>query len=225
MEFTVNTCLSVSSFIDNLAIKEAKDYLVRNYSSVYSISPHISFHISPLPEQKLSQAKQEIDWYINKLHPFEINLCGLAVNLEKRFFYIQVEAKEIYNLHLGLVAILNKYRDNYIREKDAERIQSGDYDEVQIANIRQYGFPRVLEAFNPHITIGNLPNNKKGIDIYSVKEKLELILGTTVNSRQILYDMVAMYHSDAQFQSQMKIFWEKSYHLYPDLINHNSNIR
>ncbi len=209
---TVNVCLSIASPLDNPAIRDAKAYFAQNYSSTYGIAPHISFHIAPIPEANFEAARQALEAYLSSLPPFEIRILGVSLDLRNRFLYIQIGLKELYPIHLALVTLLNRYRDGCVREKDAVRVQGGYYTQQEAANIRQYGYARVLDCFNPHITIGNLPADA-GVEIHRVKDDLSRRLRNAVHVRQTQQEILAMYHSDAQEQANMKVYWEKTYHL------------
>ncbi|MGD2158182.1 MAG: DUF1045 domain-containing protein [Anaerolineales bacterium] len=208
---TTDKCLSVTFQVENPNIEETKVYLEKNFDSIYTIRPHITFSITPIPTRNLENAKKAIENFLSDKKGFIVRLKGLAVDPKNRFFYLKVQNGGISKFHADLVASLNKYRDGYIREKDVERIEQGYYNPSQIQNIVDYGFPRVLDLYRPHITLGNIPDVQ--VDIEQVKSKLVEILSNSAEGNIHISDVFVHYFSDAINQSQMEVIWDKKYRL------------
>ncbi|MGD8752120.1 MAG: 2'-5' RNA ligase family protein [Anaerolineales bacterium] len=208
---TIDKCLSVTFQVENPNIEEAKKYLEKNFDSIYSINPHITFSITPIPARNLENAKKAIEDFFSDRKGFIVRLQGIAANPKSRFLYLKVQSGGISKLHADLVALLNKYRDGYIREKDVGRIEQGYYNPSQIQNIVDYGFPRVMDLYQPHITLGNIPDGQ--VDIEQVKSKLVEILANSAEGNIHISNVMVHYFSDAINQSQLEVIWDKKYPL------------
>lgn len=206
---TVNACFSVTSLINSPEIDEAKEFLAKNFGSKYSIQPHVTFSIMPLPEYNIKKAEKEIDAYFKDRCEFTLRISSLELDIQKRFFYLNIHNPELRSLHIDLINLLSKYREGFIREKDALRIEQGYYDRIQIDNIYKYGFPRVLEHFQPHITIGNITNGH--IDPQEIKLRLETLLISVMNTDLRLKSVSIIYHTDSTDQSKFQTFMRKDY--------------
>jgi len=204
-------CFSISSLVNIPCINSAQEYLAGNFKSTYNLDPHITFAIIPLPEWNLEKIKNEIDLYFKNKHRIVLKFAELHVDTKNRFFSLNVKNTRIRKLHEDMLKILERYREGFIREKDLKRIEKGIYSSAQIYNIMHYGFPRVFQQFHPHITIGNITNGHAGIRC--VKVKLEEMLGVLTNNEFCLKNVSAFYHSDSIDQSNMEVFWKRTYDL------------
>jgi hypothetical protein len=205
----INTCLSVSSDIDNKIIARAKDFLTLNYKNHFNLSPHLSYAICPFPEDNLEKIKEELDKYFLGKSPFVFQLLDLAYEEKNKFFSISLAGEEIMKLHTDLVNLFNKYRSGCIREKDITRINDGKIGDKEIQLIKNYGYFRIFENFTPHITIGNVETNEE--EVPNITKKLNEILIGLVGKSIEVDKIKVMWHTDSEVQSEMKSMWEKEY--------------
>lgn len=214
---TINTCFSVGAVIDSPLIQTTKDFLSRNFGSIYNIAPHITFALVPLPGYSLEAAIKDVDTVLRQKEAFTLKIRGLSIDKKNKFFFLETYNKDMLQFHTELTMLLNKHRDGFIREKDAVRIQQGIYSSDDTHNIIQYGFARVLERYQPHITLGNVSN---GYSLEKVASMLQTLLNEVKGSHITINRIFALYHLDALNQSDMEVFWRKEYDLHSGQANH-----
>lgn len=209
---TIDTVFSVDSNIKIQSIADAKAFMTANYGNKYSHPvPHISYAICPMPESNLPKLKEELESYVSNVKKFEVTLSEVKYNAKNKFYYIELSGDTLRKLHIDLTNLANKYRDNYIRTKDLERLNAGQLNEKEAQYLNTYGYMRVLEYFNPHITIGNI-----GIEEYNESElltELKSRLVSVENSKVVIDHIHAVFHTDSQDQANMALRWDGVYKL------------
>lgn len=205
----INTCLSSGTDLNIDSINEAKKYLTTQYNNKYSLPPHLTFMICPFPEYNLELVKTDLENYFKDKRSFVFSLGELQFEAKRKFYSIPVIGEEIMDLHRDLISLFNKYRDGHVREKDIERIKSGECTPQEIELTRQYGYFRIFEKFTPHITVGNIEVEDSEIPQITIKliELLKDIEGKdiTINKLNVIF------HTDSTNQKMMKEIWIKDY--------------
>ena len=168
---TIDTTLSTYSNVFDNSIKNAKEYLTNNFGNQYNSPPHVTYSICPFPQHNLERITSEMSQYFSSLAGFSFTFEKLQFDKRMKFFYLPITNTEVLTLHEDMTNLSNKYRDGFIREKDAIRLKESYYNEKQKKNIETYGYGRVFSESKLHITIGNINTAEEN---YSHVEK-ELI--------------------------------------------------
>lgn len=206
---TTNTTLSIGTKIQDGAISRAKRYLKENYGNKYDADPHFNFIIIAMPKDSLKAVETKLDAYFKGRKAIDLLLSDLTYNSKDKFFSIPIVGEEVMNIHKDLLNILNAERNGCMREKDLEKMHSNNRDEEEIQNIKLYGYPRMLNKFTPHVTIGNI--DKHNFDLEDVTNNLKTILKDIFNATiQIDHVAVSLY-VDSEVQSNFKHVWSKEY--------------
>ncbi|NMB69849.1 2'-5' RNA ligase family protein [candidate division WWE3 bacterium] len=202
-----HTVFSVDSIIDNAIIISAKRFMNEKFGNKYShIPPHLSYALVPFPINNLEKAKIEIISYIKKLRPYTVEFSELKYGERNNIFFIEVLSNEIPRLHQEITNLLNVYRDDSIRTKDLERVDSGYFTEQELMYLKKYGYSRVFDCYKPHISIGNF--TVPDVDVNELTETLKQLLSGLYNKRTIVNNIHVSFHTDADNQSDMKVIWE-----------------
>lgn len=209
----INTVLSISAALSIEEIINAKVLMNTKYGNKYSfLPPHLTYAISPFSKDLLDKAINNVEEYISKLKPFRIYFDILSLDESSNFFYLKINGKDIYTLHKEFTLLLNKYRENYLREKDIEKLENNGFDSQSLEYLLKYGYSRVLKNFKSHVTIGNFD---KCYSASKISKELDDILSPLFNKEIIIDNIHFVFHKDsANNQSEMKSIWEKRYTLY-----------
>ena len=211
LEKSINTCLSVATRLDIEEVAKAKRFLTKNYKNRYSLSPHLTYMISPFPEYNLKEAELELDKYFKNQKRFTFKLSKLGFEPVRKFYSLPVMDGQVMKLHKDMLKLLNKYRDGHIREKDVTRIERGEISNKEIGYIKKYGYFRVLDNFTPHLTVGSV--EAEDSEIPTVTKKLKRLLSSVLQGNIQVNEVLVNFHTDSENQSEMKSIWEKKYKL------------
>lgn len=208
-----NTVFSVDSILNIKELVDAKNLMNENYGNQYShIPPHLAYTIMPFPEDNLEIGKKELVEYVQQQKPFNVNLSDLMYEEKSKFFYVALDGEMIRKHHEYITLLLNKYRENYIREQDLERLRNKDFDKVSQKYLIDYGYARVFENYRTHVTVGNFTIENVNVD--DLKNKLTKILEPILNKSINIDNIHAVFHTDSSNnQSEMKQLWDKVFYL------------
>ncbi len=114
-----------------------------------------------------------------------------------QFFFLDIKKTEdLYALHKKVLAIAKPYQKGLIRKKDILRLKENRFSKREIGYVKRYGYARVLQNFEPHISFGQVPSA-------SIKEQRRMVntlkqkLGDTQKSRFVPpYLIVGLYGYD-----------------------------
>lgn len=204
---TTNTVLSVDSIIENEAIISAKRFMNEKYGNKYShIPPHLSYALVPFPINNLERARIELIDFIKQQQPYTLEYSDLKYGERNNLFFVEVLGVNIQHLHQDITTLLNAYRENSIRAKDLERVNSGYFTVQELEYLKTYGYSRVFDCYKPHITIGNftIPN----VDVDELTDTLKKMLSNLYNQKSVVNNIHVSFHTDADNQSDMKVIWE-----------------
>ena len=124
--------------------------------------PHITIYHAEYPVKNLSKIRSSLKNYSNKLHGSKLWSQGL----ESGWGYVGVnfkKTKDILKIHEDLVKELNLLREGHVREKYHEEIEKGIYSQSEAINIREFGYPYVLDLYRPHMNLVKFENESLGI--------------------------------------------------------------
>jgi hypothetical protein len=131
---------------------------------------------------------------------------------EKKFFYVALSGEMIKKHHGNLINLLNVYRENYIREKDLKRLNTGHFDEQSIKYLKEYGYSRVFKNFTSHITIGNY--TVENVDVKKLEKELRGILKNVLEKDIVIDNIEGVFCTDSDTtQDKMELIWRKMFSL------------
>ena len=166
----------------------------------------------PFPEKNLKIGKKELIEYINQQKPFTVTISDLRYEEKNKFFYVALDGEMIMKHHENITLLLNKYRENYIREKDLERLRNKDFDDISTKYLTDYGYARVFDNYKSHITVGNY--TIENVDLKKLENRLREILKPILNKDVEIDNIHGVIHTDsANSQADMKLIWEETFKL------------
>lgn len=209
----INTVFSVDSILEIKELIDAKLLMNEEYGNKYShIPPHLAYTIMPFPEKNFELGKKDLIEYIKKQKAFKVHISDLEYEEKKNFFYVALSGDMIKQHHENITRMLHRYRDNYIREKDLERLKLGEYDETSTKYLKEYGYARVFDNYKTHITVGNY--TVKNVDLKRLEKRLRGILKPILNKDVEIDNIHGVIHTDSpNNQSEMKLIWEETFKL------------
>jgi 2'-5' RNA ligase len=70
------------------------------------------------------------------------------------------KTEEVTGIHKKILRKLNPLREGRIREKYPDLIKKGVYPPEQVKLINEYGYDKVLDFYEPHLTLGRFVNDE-----------------------------------------------------------------
>ena len=209
----INIVFSADSILEIKELIEAKILMNEEYGNKYShIPPHLAYTIMPFPEKNFELGKNDLIEYIRKQKAFKVHISDLEYEEKNNFFYVALSGDMIKQHHESITTLLNKYRENYIREKDLERLKFGDFDEVAAKYLIDYGYARVFKNYRTHITIGNY--TVENVDLKKLEKRLRNILKPILNKDVEIDNIHGVIHTDSpNSQAEMQLIWEETFKL------------
>ncbi|MGI5898046.1 MAG: DUF1045 domain-containing protein [Candidatus Dojkabacteria bacterium] len=209
----INTSFSVDSILEIKEIVDAKILMNQVYGNQYShIPPHLTYTIIPFPRKNFELGRKDLIAYIQEQKPFKARISDLEYEEKNKFFYVSLSGDMIKQHHKNITLILNKYRDNYIREKDLERLKLGSFDDISMKYLQDYGYTRVFDNYRTHITIGNY--TIENVDLKKLENRLRDILEPILNKEIEINNIHGMFYTDsAKSQDDIEPIWEETFRL------------
>lgn len=210
---TINTCYSLFIPIESPELSSIKKYLQQNLGSIYGVEPHITLCFMPLSREKLGNASRVVDEYLLHVQEFFITInTDIKIDKTNNFIYLQIYSEECVKIHQDVTRSINKFRQEYIREKDQIRLNTEYYDKESKKNIIQYGYSRVFNRYTAHITLGKIEQGRKIDDflLNTIRSRIK-----NLEKGYKVKQLVAMFHTDESNQVNIKAQWMKKYILNP----------
>src|SRR3990172_10371077 len=204
---TTKQSLSVYSPVNIPLLKKVKIWLKEKYGSSYKNILHISYVFSPIPEFNIPAVKRELFNYFSKFHSYKIKIGSVYLNKKKKFFYLKINHPQILKMHNELTLLVNKYRNNYFREKDLERMKKDYYSEEELKMLKRFGYARVFKTFEPHISLGDLEHNIENINLDEILKQLQTKLHPLINKEYLIDSAVVVYYQDSSWNTEGKFIW------------------
>ena len=178
--FYLDCYLPVHGQVLNQAL-EINRFLVAEYSSLIdfkqAIKPHLTVFMGLFPV--LEPVAAEIEQLNRSFVPFSVSLSCFRLSPDGYLFWEADATSELLALHEKVLSVLNPLRHGLVREKYLENIDS--FSNLEQENIREFGFPWVMQLFKPHLTLGR-------INASFDAEKLFLRLGRTAKATSFEVD-------------------------------------
>lgn len=122
--------------------------------------PHITCYSPEFPSRNKKKIFQRLSKLTSNLKKFEITFKGLKITEEDNYCGVVVSIakdEKIDKLHRLIIKKLNPLREGHLREKykDPEYIKKFPHAKRELMEkiLLEVGYPRVLEAYRPHISI------------------------------------------------------------------------
>lgn len=122
--------------------------------------PHITCYSPEFPSRNKKKILQRLSKLTDNLKKFDITFKGLIITKEDNNYGVEVSIakdEKIDKLHRLVIRKLNPLREGHLREKykDPEYIKKFPYAKRELMKkiLLEVGYPRVLEAYRPHISI------------------------------------------------------------------------
>jgi len=185
----------------------------QHYGNKYNtLIPHMTYALVALPKQDLTTGQKALTKYIQKQQQFKVHVSDLMYDEKAKFFYLILSGEMIKKHHENFVLLLNKLRRNHIRQKDFDRLNTDCFDKLSSKYLKDFGYPRVFDNFESHITTGNYIVDN--VDIEELKTKLRTILRNVLNKDIVVDNIEGIFYIDsATNQDKMKVLWRKRFHL------------
>ncbi|HLD03965.1 MAG TPA: DUF1045 domain-containing protein [Candidatus Dojkabacteria bacterium] len=210
---TTKQCLSIYSPVNIPQLNKVKTWMKDKYGSSYRNIPHISYVFSPIPEFNIPAVKKVLIDYFTNIHKFKLKIGPVLLNKKKKFFYLKVNHPQVINVHNELTLLINKYRNNYFREKDLERMKNNYYSAEELKMLKRFGYARVYKTFDPHISLGDLEKNSENVILDEILKQLQSKLHPLVNKNYLVETAVVVYYQDSSWNSEGKFIWKNVFKL------------
>jgi uncharacterized protein YqgV (UPF0045/DUF77 family) len=197
---TTDKIIGIDIPIQNKEISEIKRYL-KKYGNTYTLEPHITLLLLPVSNFS-DELFDELKSFLFKINLKEIKVLNLDLNKGRKFLSLKIDERFLKELHMKLLKIVQKYNLKAVRKKDFEKMKNNLLDKKELEYLEKYGYYRVLDNFDIHITLGNVTCETCLDDVFQeLKEKTRSLNNKKINVEQIKL----LFHTDAEKQSGMKI--------------------
>jgi len=187
MKYDISIRITFPEDITNI-LKKEKQRFITEYGSSYKSEPHITLYLDSYTEEGYPKLLVQL----RELHikPFTISLLAPKIRSEedrhRNLYVMDVSNKDaLRELHKQITEIANPYRSPFIREKKWEELElQGIHTDDTREQFEALNSPE--EAFDPHITLGEIDFDKPQADIaqsqknIAVLEKREITVSTIV---------------------------------------------
>lgn len=144
-------------------LAEIRKNLSASYSTKSELSDfHSTIYQCKLPEEKLSEAISRIESIAKKYSTFSFEYEGLNIKNE----YVGIaytKTPELEFFHEEIINTLNSLRNGLIRSTYVEKRDL--YSSKEQAYIDQFGYPYVLDLYQPHIALIALENKAESSSV------------------------------------------------------------
>jgi 2'-5' RNA ligase len=122
--------------------------------------PHITIYPSEYPANIVDRIVEKMEILAKDFSPLEF----VFKKAENHHGYISMAANyspELRSFHEAIVETINPLRGEHLREKYIQASKT-EISDAKKQNIRQYGYPDLMDLYNPHLTITRLKDEKMG---------------------------------------------------------------
>jgi 2'-5' RNA ligase len=142
--------------------------------------PHITIYPAEFPENNLEKITQSIETLAADFLPIEFIFKNISDKNGWTCVYFDY-SQEIKTLHEVMVGAINPLRKERIREKFkvAENIEN--LSDGQRSNIEKYGYPNLMDIYEPHLTITSLKDKTRAEKVArEIKWEIEKFKSDTI---------------------------------------------
>lgn len=149
--------------------------LVEKFASVISfeaqIEPHITLFMGLFPENQLENVRSEIDIIASANSPLNLDLFQFRMSQDGYIFWDVMVDQPLMDLHQKIVFSLSPLRNGLIRDKFQSSLEN--FHPEERGNIQKFGFPWVMDLFQPHITLGKLADSNLSLTLPQIFPEVE----------------------------------------------------
>ncbi len=120
--------------------------------------PHITLYMTEFPEKNLTKIKSSLKKYLRSYKVFKLIAAQKPDGKRGYVYATYLLDKNISDFQDMIVEQLNPLRENLIRQKDLNRIET--YTPEEIKNVKKYGYRMSGKLYNPHLTLTKFSENK-----------------------------------------------------------------
>jgi hypothetical protein len=127
--------------------------------------PHLTVYSPEFPSKNVDKIFAAIQFVIEKHQP--LTCQPIKINSHYGFIDVEIElSKQIRDFHEEIVKTLNPLRENYLKDKYSQLDNNNhSYSPELVKNIKEYGHPRVLKTYRPHLTLTHLPDEQQALKV------------------------------------------------------------
>ncbi|MBD3363030.1 hypothetical protein GF362_04895 [Candidatus Dojkabacteria bacterium] len=181
----LNINLIPSDSINKEVIKFARK-ISRNTSPLFILDNkfnfvHLTLYSPAFPKSNLKKILLEIEQLSSYFN--DINSSFTSIDSHKGYIEIKVDlSPELFNVHKQIIKKINPLRNGYIRTKYSSMSPYfKEMNDEQIANIKRYGMPNIMNLYRPHITLIRLHDFRKAKELASeLKWRLQRFKSNTL---------------------------------------------
>lgn len=140
---------------------KSKAYFVLDGKNYF---PHLTIYSPEFPQNRLEDVLGTIENICAGMNSFESSF--LDIQSHDSYVDVEVELNDSFqNLHKIIVEKLNPLREGHLREKYTIEANLAELTEIQRQNIKEYGYPDVMEIYRPHLTLIRLENSDEALSL------------------------------------------------------------
>lgn len=199
---------SIGIDLDIPEVQKVKEYTHKEFGNYYNFPPHIGITMTAIDPDFVEKAfDYSINYFSNK-GTIKTKLSNLIYEVktlepDETLIKLKVLGPELYNIHKEMLGYLStNYKNDYIREKDMERIESGKVSGKKLENIKKYGFSYVMDMYNPHITVAVIKNKLITSDL---KKRISTDLSGVEGGDIEIKNIHIIYHTSPKLQTDTKV--------------------
>ena len=159
----------VSDFALDISHKLAQRYNIHFELNTINCFPHITVYPPEYPESNMDTILAAVDSTVSKIRSFVLEIESVEVT--DGWIGLHFSKNEsIINLHVALIEALNPLRRGRIREKYTKQTYRDVARGNTMSYIEQYGFPGVMQYYEPHLTLSYIRGEA---DVTAIKAFVE----------------------------------------------------
>lgn len=153
--------LRIHGFVLKLAPSEEsrlyarfKEFYERPNNLRIGVDLHLSLLICCLPWEKVSLVTKELEEWKCDIGSVKVGFDKPTKGSSKEYIFLPIKSDQLYAAHVKLIEKLKPF----LKDAFNPKYLSTDLTELQREYLHTYGYHRVREFFNPHVTIGKYEN-------------------------------------------------------------------
>lgn len=176
-------------------LSQVRDFLKRPENRRSAVRMHIAVVIYTLPEPVVRQVTEKLEEVALKLKPVTIQLGGLQ-KFGNKYIAFNLVSKELIQTHEIITEALQPIVKNIFNPKYLEEnlLPKQEY------YLKNYGYHRIKEFFEPHLTIGKYDNE-------TIRDA-EIALAPKIEG-ELVFDKLVVDNSEAGSPIPSVIIWER----------------
>jgi len=178
---TLNIVINPPKDIIKLAMKTSKKLGGEFVLDCKDYFPHITLYMSEFPEKNLVKIGKTLKNSLENCKSFKLIDTRKCGGKRGYVYATYMRDKNIASFQKKIVELLNPLRENLIRQKDLDRLQT--YTKAERENVKRYGYRLAGRLYNPHLTLTKFPEDK----IIDIKKIRIPDLSFTVNEIGLYY--------------------------------------